>query len=523
MLDHSFETVDVSLLFHEWSATDIEVSLRKHHHFLKYNFVAFLCPVLLDARGDAAKDWRKAGSSGQGPLPGGEWPSAGQVLAESGGHDDCGAWTPWSLILWTSFYLVGSEMLPAIRRVMISALVQCSQLQTREFEVMEAREKRVQSQWRVFLNPQSSFPMFQSRDWLQDGPGEGEVFYVFFGNKVTGQPEPSGQEFCMEASIGSNRHALANGDQKTQPVRLGCQVLLAVAFRSAFITTTEGFGQNDRLSGSVSGIRFGHLRVKLPHEAECNCNKTLSRTSFTMHYLAVSSSTALHHLFLKMASVSFQAACVQDAPSLKPRCHILPKALGWGTWLRDLQLTCQVLLLWACLRLAEVRMQILRWKRHVLIWTWTFALSDRSRSKPFAMWGCLLYFARGAPGLWRVDSLQLVTLLQPGRGKVFHRDCAAAPGLGQNAVTETRERSFWSRSWTGPDGEIPSCWKPRCRVLIWVLGQGSGDLNHSLFVGPFWRCLRCMVVFKDPQLKQVRLPDCGQCNLCKRRCQQKFH
>lgn len=179
MLDHSFETVDVSLLFHEWSATDIEVSLRKHHHFLKYNFVAFLCPVLLDARGDAAKDWRKAGSSGQGPLPGGEWPSAGQVLAESGGHDDCGAWT-WSLILWTSFYLVGSEMLPAIRRVMISALVQCSQLQTREFEVMEAREKRVQSQWRVFLNPQSSFPMFQSRDWLQDGPGEGEVFYVFF-------------------------------------------------------------------------------------------------------------------------------------------------------------------------------------------------------------------------------------------------------------------------------------------------------------------------------------------------------
>ena len=211
---------------------------------------------------------------------------------------------------------------------MISALVQCSQLQTREFEVMEAREKRVQSQWRVFLNPQSSFPMFQSRDWLQDGPGEGEVFYFFFGNKVTGQPEPSGQEFCMEASIGSNRHALANGDQKTQPVRLGCQVLLAVAFRSAFITTTEGFGQNDRLSGSVSGIRFGHLRVKLPHEAECNCNKTLSRTSFTMHYLAVSSSTALHHLFLKMASVSFQAACVQDAPSLKPRCHILPKALG---------------------------------------------------------------------------------------------------------------------------------------------------------------------------------------------------
>lgn len=141
----------------------------------------------------------------------------------------------------------------------------------------------MQSQWRVFLNVQSSFLMFQPRGWLQDGPGKGEVFYVFW--EQSGQPEPSGQEFCMEASIGSNRHALANGDQKTQPVRLGCQGLLAVAFRCAFVTTTEGFGQNDRLSGSVSGIRFGHLSVKLPHEAECNCNKTLSLTGFTMHYL----------------------------------------------------------------------------------------------------------------------------------------------------------------------------------------------------------------------------------------------
>ena len=52
----------------------------------------------------------------------------------------------------------------------------------------------------------------------------------FFGGEESSQLEPSGQEFCMEASIGSNRHALANGDQKTQPVRLGCQVLLAVGF-----------------------------------------------------------------------------------------------------------------------------------------------------------------------------------------------------------------------------------------------------------------------------------------------------
>lgn len=56
---------------------------------------------------------------------------------------------------------------------------------------MKAREKESAVTVESFPE-QSSFPMFQSRGWLQHGPGKGEVFYGFF-MFFLGQHEPSGQ------------------------------------------------------------------------------------------------------------------------------------------------------------------------------------------------------------------------------------------------------------------------------------------------------------------------------------------